>query len=263
VPSERDSGQVSAASDAAEGASVKDLGAHGVDLDAAIADSCLGELPPTVLERLCAGAQVLRYAAGTEVPRAPEPDVFQPPSLIVEGLFRVVRRHVSGREVTARYVSVGDLVGLWGVLGENRPLSLDAWLTTEVIHDTVVLAFDPAAFRAELDAEPAFGRTLSRYLFAQLLAAQDALAGSLLLPVRARVAGHLLDLAERREGELIVDASAQRLADAVGSVREVVSRVLREMEGSGLLRRQEGQVVLLDTAALHRVASAEGSGYWA
>jgi CRP/FNR family transcriptional regulator, cyclic AMP receptor protein len=263
VPSERDSGRVSAAPDAAEGASVEDFGAHGVNIDAALGDSCLGELPPAVLKRLCAGAQLLRYAAGTEVPRTPEPEVFQPPSLIVEGLFRVVRRHVSGREVTARYVSVGDLVGLWGVLGENRPLSLDAWLTTEVIHDTVVLAFDPAAFRAELDAEPAFGRTLSRYLFAQLLAAQDALAGSLLLPVRARVAGHLLDLAERREGELIVDASAQRLAAAVGSVREVVSRVLREMESSGLLRRKEGQVVLLDTAALHRVASGEGGGYWA
>jgi CRP-like cAMP-binding protein len=263
VPSERDSGPAAAASDAADRTSAHDPGSREVDIDSALADSCLGELSPALLKRLCAGAEVLRYEAGTEVPRAPEPDVFQPPSLIVEGLFRVVRRHVSGREVTARYVSVGDLVGLWGVLGEDRPLSLDAWLTTEVIHDTVVLAFIPAAFRAELNAEPAFGRTLCRYLFAQLLAAQDALAGSLLLPVRARVAGHLLDLAERRGHDLIVDASAQRLAAAVGSVREVVSRVLREMESSGLLQRREGQVILVDTAALHRVASGEGGGYWA
>jgi CRP-like cAMP-binding protein len=149
------------------------------------------------------------------------------------------------------------------VLGEDRPLTLDALLTTDVIHDTVVVAFDPDAFRAELNDEPAFGRALSRYLFAQLLAAQDALAGSLLLPVRARVASHLLDLAERRGHELIVEASAQRLAATVGSVREVVSRVLREMESCGLLRRSGGELVLVDTAALHRLASGEGGGYWA
>jgi CRP/FNR family transcriptional regulator len=233
-----------------------------VDIDSAIGDSCLRALSPAVLNRLCAGAYVLRYAVGTEVPRT-GPAGFQPPSLVVEGLFRVVRRHASGREVTARYVTVGDLVGLWGVLAEDRPLSVDAWLSTEVIHETVVVAFDPAAFRAELNDEAAFGRTLCRYLFALLLAAQDALAGSLLLPVRARVAGHLLDLAERRGHELVVDASAQRLAATVGSVREVVSRVLREMETCGLLRRSGGKVVLVDTAALHRLASGEGGGYWA
>ena len=85
---------------------------------------------------------------------------------VVEGLFRVVRRHANGREVTARYVTVGDLVGLWGVLGEDRPVAVDASLNTEVIHDTVVVAFDPVVFRAELDREAAFGRAISRYVFA-------------------------------------------------------------------------------------------------
>jgi CRP/FNR family cyclic AMP-dependent transcriptional regulator len=236
---------------------------QGVDIDSALRDSCLGTLPAPLLVRLREGAEVIRYDAGTEVPHGPQPDVFQPPSLIVEGLFRVVRRHANGREVTARYVTVGDLVGLWGVLGEDRPVAVDASLSTEVIHDTVVVAFDPVAFRAELDREPAFGRALARYVFALLLSAQDALGGSLLLPVRSRVAGHLLDLAERRDHALVVDASAQQLAATVGSVREVVSRVLREMETCGLLRRSSGLVELVDTAALHRLASGEGSGYWA
>lgn len=240
---------------------LEDLRRRGVDIDSALAESCLRGLAPAVLNRLCAGAEVVQYPGGTEVPRTPEPDVFQPPGLLVEGLLRVVRRHASGREVTARYVQAGDIVGLLGVLGEDRPLALDAWLTTDVIHDTVVVEFNPAAFRAELNDEAAFGRTLCRYIFGLLLAAQDALGGSLLLPVRARVAGHLLDLAERRGHELVVDASAQRLAAAVGSVREVVSRVLREMEACGLLRRSGGEVVLVDTAALHRLASGEGGGY--
>jgi CRP-like cAMP-binding protein len=259
VPDERD---VSPVAEGHEDA-LEDLRRRGVDIDSAIADSCLCELPPKSLNRVCTGAKVLRYSGGTEVHRVEEPNVFQPPSLLVEGLLRVVRRHASGREVTARYVTVGDLVGLLGVLGEDRPLSLDEWLTTDVIHETVVVAFDSAAIRGELDNEPAFGRALSRYLFAQLLAAQDALGGSLLLPVRARVASHLLDLAERRGHELIVEASAQRLAATVGSVREVVSRVLREMESAGLIRRNSSELVLVNTAALHRLASGEGGGYWA
>jgi CRP-like cAMP-binding protein len=236
---------------------------QGVDLDSALDDSCLAGLPAELLARLCQGAEVLNYAAETQVPHGLDPDVFQPPSLLVEGLLRVVCRHANGREVTARYVAVGDLVGLWGVLGHDRPIAADASLGTEVIHDTVVVAFDPVVFRAELDREAAFGRAIARYVFALLLSAQDALGGSLLLPVRSRVAGHLLDLAERRDHALVVDASAQRLAAAVGSVREVVSRVLREMEACGLLRRSGGHVELVDTAALHRLASGEGGGYWA
>jgi CRP/FNR family transcriptional regulator, cyclic AMP receptor protein len=259
VPNERDLSPVPAAPEDA----LEALRQRGMDIDSALGDSCLGGLPLALLNRLCAGAEVLRYAGGTEVRRAEEPHVFQPPGLVVEGLLRVVRRHASGRDATARYVTVGDLVGLLGVLGEDRPLSLDAWLTTDVVHDTAVVALDPAAFRAALNDEPAFGRALCRYLLDQPVAAQDALAGSLLLPVRARVAGHLLDLAERHGHDLIVEASAQRLAATVGSVREVVSRVLREMESTGLVRRNGSELVLVDTAALHRLASGEGSGYWA
>jgi len=244
---------------------------RGTDIEAAVEDSCLGGLPASILDRLLADAHVLRYPAGVEVPRLrlpkgrDEPDSFQPPSLVADGLLRVFRRHVDDREVTARYVSAGDLIGLWGVLGDARPPALDARLNTEVIHDTVALAFDRDVCRAMLDDEPIFGRILCQYVFGQFLAAQDALAGSVLLPVRSRVAGHLLDMAERREHDLVVHATAQRLAAAAGSVREVVSRVLREMEGLGLVQRNAGELVLLDTAGLHRLASGEGQGgaYWA
>jgi len=235
---------------------------RGTDVEAAVLDSCLGALPAPVLHRLFESARVLYYPAGTQVLRVSDkPDGgMQPPSLVVDGLLRVFRRHADDREVTARYVGVGDLIGLWSVLGEGRPPWLDARLNTEVIHAAVVLAGERDVFRAVLDDEPAFGRVLSRYLFGQFLTAQDALAGSVLLPVRSRVAGHLLDMAERRGGQLTVQASAQRLAAAAGSVREVVSRILREMETCGLVERRDRELLLLDTAALHRLASGDDEG---
>jgi DNA-binding IclR family transcriptional regulator len=80
----------------------------------------------------------------------------------------------------------------------------------------------------------------------------------MLLPVRARVAGHLLDLAERCGSELLVTAKPRRLAAASGSVREVVSRILRDLEREGVLKRDgSDRLRLVDTAALHRIARGE------
>jgi DNA-binding IscR family transcriptional regulator len=46
----------------------------------------------------------------------------------------------------------------------------------------------------------------------------------------------------------------QELADAAGTVREVVTRVLREMRNAGLVDTVKQGVVLSDPAGLQRVA---------
>jgi CRP/FNR family transcriptional regulator len=75
------------------------------------------------------------------------------------------------------------------------------------------------------------------------------------------VARHLLDLASARVGEapapghragqtLIVQVSQQDLANAVGTVREVVVRVLRELRQDGLVRTERDRIVLLEPVGL-------------
>jgi CRP/FNR family cyclic AMP-dependent transcriptional regulator len=73
--------------------------------------------------------------------------------------------------------------------------------------------------------------------------------------VRQRVAAQLLDLAsaqQRPEGRLVAQVSQRELADAVGSVREVVARVLREFRLAGLVATAPDSVLILDAARLHR-----------
>ena len=56
--------------------------------------------------------------------------------------------------------------------------------------------------------------------------------------VRQRVAAHLLDLASDRQrpgGRLVAHVSQQELADAAGSVREVVARALRDLRVAGIV----------------------------
>ena len=175
-------------------------------ISGALQDSCLAGLRPAAFERLLEDAHVVRHPAGTVVRRTGTP---QAPGLVVEGLLRVFRRTGDGREVTARYVDAGSLTGLATVLGFSEA-ALPPGLSADAVHDCVVLEFSVEGFQAAMREDPALGIALSRHLFAQLLAAQHALAGSVLLPVRSRVAAHLLDLAERRGSEIVVRATPRR-----------------------------------------------------
>src|SRR5262249_51524102 len=72
--------------------------------------------------------------------------------------------------------------------------------------------------------------------------------------VKQRVATHLLDLAsaqQRPEGRLVAHVSQQDLADAVGSVRAMVARVLRELRVSGAVATSPDHILILDVARLH------------
>lgn len=70
--------------------------------------------------------------------------------------------------------------------------------------------------------------------------------------MRQRVARHLLDLATATQTgrDLTVTISQQELADAVGSVREVVVRVLRELREQGQIETRRNGIVLLDPQRL-------------
>ena len=72
-------------------------------------------------------------------------------------------------------------------------------------------------------------------------------------PARQRVACHLLDLAAewQRGSKLLAPVSQQELADAVGTVREVVARVLRELREAGLVETTRSGVLITDPAGLH------------
>lgn len=55
-------------------------------------------------------------------------------------------------------------------------------------------------------------------------------------------------------GDLVVRASHRELADAIGSVREVVTRALDRLQGEGLVERREGRLVLLRPSGLREIS---------
>jgi CRP/FNR family transcriptional regulator len=49
------------------------------------------------------------------------------------------------------------------------------------------------------------------------------------------------------------------LADELGSVREVISRILKEFESQGLVRLDRGQIQVLDAPGLFKIGANGGA----
>jgi CRP/FNR family transcriptional regulator, cyclic AMP receptor protein len=91
----------------------------------------------------------------------------------------------------------------------------------------------------------------------RLRRAYRTMAGNTFATVRTRVARDLLERAFEAAAQpprAHVRVTQQDLADATGSVREVVTRALRELRLQGLIQTDQSWITILDRAGLIREA---------
>jgi CRP/FNR family cyclic AMP-dependent transcriptional regulator len=215
------------------------------DVVAAMADSFLGKLPSGLVGQLLAAGDRTDYPAGSTIYReGSSPRTL----LVVRGLLRVYMRSPQGREVTVRYVRSREVLGIALLVGGPA----DAGCQT--LAESTLFRIDPAVLTAAAHTDSrvawALAEELSRLLYESLQQTAINAFGS----VRQRLAAHLLDLAsaqQRPQGDLVAHVSQQELADAVGSVREVVARVLRDLRLARLVATSPDSVKILDPAGLH------------
>jgi len=196
------------------------------------------------------GALELRVPAGQLFHRADGPPAF-PLGVVVSGLARVYAISSEGRQATIRYFAAADVFGLPFVVapelfGEEPPV----W-GVRALTDCHVVQLSPSRFREVVARDAANIWPLCTEMMRTMMVTHDMLTKDVFQPVRARVARHLLDLAERDAGQLVVAASQQDIADAVGSVREVVSRAVLWLRDEGFIRRSGRVYVLENPAGLH------------
>jgi CRP-like cAMP-binding protein len=236
------------------------LRAFGEPFASAWDESLLRSLPPHVTEALLDGASQTIVPAGDVFYRGAEHVELAIVALIVDGLVRTHIRAPGGRQITIRYAWPGDVIGvpalvLAGVDGERWKLYGGHRLHAEALRDTVLLKLAPARVLELAQTEASVACALATCLAQLQVATEQMLEDGLFRSVRARVARHLLDLAVCRDGVLVVVEGNREIADAIGSVREVVSRTLVRMREEGVVDRREGETVLLDAAALHAIAA--------
>jgi CRP/FNR family cyclic AMP-dependent transcriptional regulator len=218
----------------------------GVLEDAAVRDalarSQFRRLPANLLAELLQGAAPVRFAAGAAVHRVGRPGPYL--DLLVEGLLRVFVTAPDGRSLTVRYLRRGELSG--GVSLFSPDYALAASVQAIVDSEILRLRADVVIAMAERDVTVA--RAIIDELSERIVNFVSEIPGSAFSTVRQRVARHLLDLAsEQQQGDrLMATVSQQALADAVGSVREVVVRVLRDLRDEGIIRTSRAGIEVVE-----------------
>jgi CRP-like cAMP-binding protein len=177
------------------------------------------------------------------------------PGLVLDGSIRVFLA-TPQRQVTFQYASAGELFGIpW--IGSGGPSALTA--KGQALTPARILLFSPVTL-ADLSARDiAVANAVITVLRGALRASVSLLAGNVLWSLRQRIARQLLDLACLQGDSLVVHMTVQDLADATGTVREVVTRVLKDMRAQGLIGRTDGELTLEDVQGLRRLV--EGPGY--
>jgi CRP/FNR family transcriptional regulator, anaerobic regulatory protein len=191
-------------------------------------------------------AQALDVPAGTVLFTENDPCKGFP--LLLQGEVRVSRSSSDGRSLELYRIVPGELclcLASSACLFRTQPLAAQAVTT----RPTRLLLVPPPTFRSWL-VQPAF-RDFVLGLFAERMADLAALVDEVAFHrLDRRLAGALLG----HGPELVV--THQELADVLGTVREMVTRLLRRFEREGWIELARERVRIRDVGALRRLAEA-------
>lgn len=165
--------------------------------------------------------------------------------VVASGQIRIFKTSPDGREQELFHASVGESINEASAL-DGQPTIANAQATEA----SVMLLIGRDALASLVREFPQIGLEMSRVL-AGRLRDMARLAGDLSLRgVVPRMAGLLLRLAG--SGGVATLPTRNELAAMVGTVREVATRSLRQLEGSGAIRLEARSAVILDRAQLER-----------
>ncbi len=223
--------------------------AAGHDTAEAVKRSYLSALPGTALKHLLDEAVRLDVPAGSTLYRESDEARL---GLVVSGLFRAYMTSPDGRQVTVRYARPGSVLGTAVTVGGPVHVNVQALV------DSSILVFNVQTLQTLAKNDARIAWTIAEEVTHRLYAVLWEVAGNAFGTVRQRVVRNLLDIAaQRQEGAaLIAPVSQQELADAVGSVREVVARVLGDLRRQRLVDTGPDGITLLDPARLSTEAWA-------
>ena len=157
--------------------------------------------------------------------------------ILLTGRARVITADKRGREVILATLQPGDCVGEMSLI-DNQ--SHSATVRAEV--QTDMLALGRAEFARCLPENSSMAYAIMKGLVQRLRQADRKIESLALMDVYGRVARALLEFAQPdRDGHLTVRdrISRQDIAKMVGASREMVSRVMKDLEERGFVETRE------------------------
>ncbi|MDX1594060.1 MAG: Crp/Fnr family transcriptional regulator [Gammaproteobacteria bacterium] len=208
----------------------------------------LASLDPATRDRLTDGAQPVTLPPGTTLFH--DGDRCSSYLLVRDGSVRVQKVSSNGREITLYRVGDGQTCILTTsclLAGERYPAH---GITETEVH---AIALPGDLFQALLADSPGF-REFVFSVYARRIADLITLVEEVAF---ARMDLRLAALlCESTDASDVLNATHQELAAQLGTAREVVSRLLKDLEHRGLVTLRRGRVELIDRPALSRLADA-------
>jgi CRP/FNR family cyclic AMP-dependent transcriptional regulator len=164
-------------------------------------------------------------------------------SIILTGRARVITTDTRGREVILATMHPGDYVGEMSLI-DNEPHS--ATVRAEVQTDALILG--QQEFARCLPENSSMTYAVLRGLVQRLRHADRKIESLALMDVYGRVARALLEFATKdAEGNAVIrdKVSRQDLAKMVGASREMVSRVMKDLEERGFIETRADSSLLV------------------
>jgi CRP/FNR family transcriptional regulator len=222
-------------------------------VDACLADELkawypvLGALPPATFEAAFARARALAVPAGTVL--FDDHAACEAMPFLLEGAIRVSKASASGREILLYRVHAGDAC----VLTSGCLIGRTAYAARGVVEREARLVFLPeGAFRQLVATQECF-RTYVFALFSARLGDMMALVEAVAFRrLDQRLAALLLGRGR------VLQVTHQSIADELGSVREIVTRLLHHLADDGLVRLSRERIEIVDPEGLRRIAATSG-----
>lgn len=166
-------------------------------------------------------------------------------AIVLTGRARVVTTDSRGREVILATMNPGDYVGEMSLI-DNQPHS--ATVRAEVQTDVLILG--RVEFARCLPENTSMAYAVMKGLVLRLRHADRKIESLALMDVYGRVARALLEFAAPdKDGRLVIRerVSRQDVAKMIGASREMVSRVMKDLEDRGFIEvGEDGSTIIKD-----------------
>ena len=167
--------------------------------------------------------------------------------IILSGRLKVMMSDADGKEVILSILGPGEFFGEMGLIDDSpRSASVVA------IEACELLAINRRDFKKCLAENFEMAMAVMRGLVRRLREADRKIGSLALLDVYGRVARLLLDMSETVDGQKMVTKRLpkQDIAKMIGASREMVSRVMKDLQMGGYIEVRGSNIVLRDTIML-------------
>jgi CRP/FNR family cyclic AMP-dependent transcriptional regulator len=167
--------------------------------------------------------------------------------IVLSGRLKVMMSDSDGKEVILSILGPGEFFGEMGLI-DDEPRSA----SVVTLEPCELLSIAKRDFRKCLAENFEMSMAVMRGLVRRLREADRKIGSLALLDVYGRVSRLLLDMAETVNGEKIVTKRLpkQDIAKMIGASREMVSRVMKDLQVGGYIEMRGSNIVLRDTIML-------------